>query len=259
MHMSKKRTLFWDIETGLLSSWHFSLGEQVMRHNQLVSKQNVKPKVHLPGKVQVVPIICISYMWDTDTKATTIFPNKTTLNSKNMLVKFDKLLNRADVVIGKNSDSFDVKHLNTHRLLHRLPGNPTWARWTDDLEKQLRKHFRFPSQSLDYVSNLLGIGGKEKMEFGDWVAIMERRCHKAFKKFGSYNRKDVEDTKAIWDYARTHFEARDESYHEGVCSKCGSSKLVKYGTRKRGATIYQRWFCNDHGGFSKDAPVKRGN
>jgi hypothetical protein len=61
-------------------------------------------------------------------------------DTASVIEKFDKIIKQADITIGKNSDRFDVKHINTQRFLAGLPALPEWASITDDVEKQLRKH-----------------------------------------------------------------------------------------------------------------------
>ena len=60
-------------------------------------------------------------------------------------------------------------------MFHGLPGNPEWSKYSEDLEKQMRRYFRLPSQSLDYISDMCGVGGKVHMNIGDWKAISEMR------------------------------------------------------------------------------------
>lgn len=146
------RILIYDIETTPLKGWLWRCGDITMRHAQLDVAYNE------------YGIICIAYKWLGD--------NKThILSDENMIVEFDKVVKQAEVTLGKNSDRFDVKHINTQRLMQNLPPCPEWMDTTDDLEKQLRKYFVFPSMSLDYISNLFGQGGKVKMEFQDWIDI----------------------------------------------------------------------------------------
>jgi hypothetical protein len=220
--MRDPKILFYDIETLPLCANVFSLGKQVVRHGQLIPSRNR------------YEIICIQYMWDTDKKATNLHWIGTNSTSEEMIAKFDAIAKQADILIGKNSDRFDCKHVNTLRLVHGLPPLPGWmeSKTKDDVEKQLRRYFYLPSYSLDYISSLLGLGGKNVMEFSDWVDILHYKealellnlnvkgaaldnvcmfqynaefkevCRKgkaAHNKMCKYGNKDTEDTKRVWD------------------------------------------------------------
>lgn len=251
--MSKK-ILFYDIETTPLKAYIWRLGEQVVRHGQLI-----------PGS-KFTDVICIAYAWNDGKPAKVMDWGYDKQNSKPMLKAFDELIKQADVVIGKNSDRFDNKHLNTLRMIHGHAGMPDWIKYTDDLEKHMRKNFALPSNSLDYISDLLGLGGKVKMEFSDWIDIVERKDEASFKKMLKYNRKDVEDTRHVWEYCERHFEpkykhppknpkaiANDDPH---VCTHCGSQNLMRRGVKRTGGTSYQTYFCRDHHGYGGRKLVK---
>lgn len=231
--MSNKNVLFWDLETSPLQAWVWQCGEQYIRHQQLV-------KGHSRWG-----IICLSYAWNDGKAPKTLTWNNDTQNCADLIEKFDKIAASADVVIGKNSDRFDCKMMNTLRMLYNLPVNVDWIKYTDDLEKQMRKFFRLPSQSLDYISNELGLGGKVKMEMQDWIDIMEQNDNgaKALKKMQFYNRKDVTDTRSIWNYAEEHFTPKFISLNGG-CKHCGESVfLTSDGYRQQGKSRYHQYFC----------------
>lgn len=138
--------------------YFFGLGKQVIRHNQL-----------LPGASKW-GIICINYCWLNSGIVETVAwePGKTL---KDIIQEFDEVIREADWVIGKNSDRFDNKMINSMRMFSGLAGMPEWTKYTDDLERQMRRYFKLPSQSLDYISGQFGLGGKDKMDFNDWIDI----------------------------------------------------------------------------------------
>ena len=134
-----------------------------------------------------------------------------------------------------------------------MPPLPEWTDNTDDLEKQLRKYFIFPSQSLDYISKALGLGGKVKMEFQDWVDIVEKKSKKSFLKMCRYNKKDVEDTRDLWNRVKSHIKPKlnmSTFYGDFCCRNCGSKDLTKSGIRRSGKTTYQTYFCKSHNGYA---------
>lgn len=219
-------------------------GKQVVRHGQLVE-----------GSDQY-NIICITYCWNDGKPAKALDWGFNEQSSAKMIEAFDKIIKQADVTIGKNSDSFDVKHINTQRMLHGLPGMPEWSLYTDDLQKQMKKHFYLPSYSLDYFSHMLGLGGKIKMEMSDWIHIVQKTPgygRRALKKMVEYGKKDVEDTRTIWLHCERHFTPKLHHGHftEGLaCRNCGSNNLYPNGTRVLGTTKYQQYYCRDHHGYA---------
>lgn len=147
------KLLTYDIETPLYLGYFFGLGEQILRHTQFLERS-----VFQSG------IICIAAKWY-HKKEVMLFTGNTAIED------LDRESKKADVCLGKNSDKFDVKRINSERMLHDLTPYPQWMDKREDLEKQMRKYFYFPSQSLDYISKRLGLGGKIKMEFDDWKDI----------------------------------------------------------------------------------------
>ncbi len=232
------------METKPLQAWVWGCGKQVVRHGQLV-KDNDR-----------YGIICITYCWNDNKPAQCIDWGYEEQDTGKVVKEFDEILKTADHVIGKNSNRFDNKMLNAARMFSGLPGMPDWVRYTDDLEVQMRRYFRLPSHSLDYISNQLGYGGKIKMDFQDWIDIVEKNPNglKAFNKMLKYGKKDVIDTRDIWNQLSQHFEPKFNTAtfydKDDVCKECGSDRIVKDGTRVSGFTKYQKYRCGACGKYA---------
>jgi len=243
MQGRKPSVIFFDIETAPLLAYIWVLGEQVVRHHQLADSGNQ------------TRIICISYAFNDWKPAQTIDWGYEAQDTGRVISAFDKIVKRADIAIGKNSDRFDVKHINAQRVIHDLPPLPEWTDYTDDLEKQLRRYFIFPSYSLDYISKTMGQGGKVKMEFQDWIDIVEKRSKRSFAKMLKYNRKDVEDTRALWNKLQPHIKPRLNmntfiNADDVVCIYCGSDNIEPTRERCKGTTRYMMYDCCDHKGYA---------
>lgn len=156
-----------DIETVPVKSWHFSCGKQVLRHANLDPEHNCHD------------IISISWVSSKDRKPHVLHWGLGSETSQEMVKKFDNVIraaqDRGAVLIGKNNNRFDNKHLNTLRWLYSHEQMPDWIKYIDDLERQMRRYFYMQSFSLDYASYLRGLGGKDKMQFSDWTNIVERK------------------------------------------------------------------------------------
>jgi len=239
MIMSKKTkpaVLYYDIETKPLQAWLWSPGKQFVNHKQLV-KQHSR-----------YGIICVTYCWNDDRPAQCIDWGYEEQDTARVVREFDKVIRQADHIIGKNNKRFDDKMINAARMLEGLPPMPSWASTNDDLEQQMRRFFRLPSQSLDYISNQLGLGGKIKMEMQDWIDIVEKNSNgeKALAKMIKYGKKDVVDTRSLWYRLEKYIEPKFNE-HLGGCEDCGSFNRKKSGFAYSAAGKRQRYTCKDCG------------
>lgn len=247
----KPKVLFYDLESAPLQAWIWSPGKQYVGHKQLVKNYSRWG------------IICITYCWNDGKPAKSIDWGYEDQDTGKVIEEFDKIIKQADWTIGKNSDRFDTKMINAARMFAGLPGMPEWTKYKDDLEVQMRKYFRLPSQSLDYISNELGLGGKIKMEMQDWIDICEKNPNgdKKLKKMIKYGKKDVEDTRFLWNKLQEHFEPKLNMATfldiPQICryADCGSNHLKKNGTRVAGKTRYQEYLCSDCGRYAGRAPI----
>lgn len=242
----KPKILFFDIETAPIQAYIWQTGKQYVSHNQLI-------KGHDQYR-----IICITYCWDDDKSAKCIDWGYESQDTRKVIEEFDKIAEQADLLVGKNSDRFDIKMINAARMFAGLPGRPNWVKCSDDIEKQMRKYFRVPSQSLDYYSKHLNLGGKIRMEFQDWIDIVEKNKdgQKALAKMIKYGKKDVEDTRKLWRLLSSHFDSKFNNAtfnaEKFMCkhADCGSTDLSKDGTVVRGGCRYQQFKCHKCGRYA---------
>lgn len=231
--MRKPKILFFDIETTPVKVWVFRTGKQWVNHSQIVHGERFG-------------VICLAYKWLGEKKVTVLDWGLKRQNEAKMLREFRKAVESADVVIGQNSDAFDIKQINTQLLLH---GEAPMA-WptTEDTRKMIRKHFYVTSSSLDYMSKLLTDGQKSPMHFQDWVDIIDNKCPKAFDKMKKYCAKDVIQTQKVWSKIASYCTPKA---HRGLlsgesrdsCPQCGSPDRQKYGKATRRTGQYQRYQC----------------
>lgn len=247
----KAKILFYDIETSPLKAWVWGTGEQYVRHQQL-------DKNH-----RMWGIICVTYCFNDGKPAKVIDWGYNEQDTAKVVAEFDEIIKSADHTIGKNSDRFDTKMINACRMFAGLPGMPEWTKYTDDLEKQMRRYFRLPSQSLDYISDMLGLGGKIKMEMQDWVDIVEKNDNglKSFNKMLKYGKKDVEDTRLLWDKLSQHFDPKFNCAafvgERLACKHCGSTNLKPNGSRVSGQTVYKQYICCDCFKYAGRTPISK--
>lgn len=237
--MVKPKILYFDIETAPLQAWIWQPGKQYVGHKQLIEGYD-EPR-----------IICLAYCWG-DGPVKSLDWGYEEQDSRQLVQEFDEIVRQADHIIGKNSDRFDVKMVNAVRMLNGLPGLPEWMKKTDDLEKQMRKYFRLPSQSLDYISKHLGFGGKDKMEMQDWIdiSVKNKDGKDKLRKMIKYCKKDVSDTRELWYRLSEHFDPKfNMSTHTGnkVCkwADCGSENIYISSTPVYKSSKYNVYRCNE--------------
>lgn len=149
-------------------------------------------------------VITIQYKWANEKKPKWLkwdkvsnkYDDSRNFDDAKMIEEFTiNVLSKADIIIGQNSDSFDLKVLNERaKELHLTPLD---QKPSIDILKLSRKSVRAASHKLDYRSSQQGLGGKIKMIEDDWVDIEERGVS-VTKKMVPYGLKDVLDTEELF-------------------------------------------------------------
>lgn len=147
------KRLFFDIETSyeIGKFWRPSF-KAVIRHDAVMVDTR---------------IICISYKWEGKKDIHSLRWNKGC--DKELLTKFMRIAEKADEIVAHNGDNFDEKIIRTRCLFNGLDCPPKFQ--TLDTLKKARKHFRFDSNSLEYISKKLTGAGKTPMCMQDWDDI----------------------------------------------------------------------------------------
>jgi hypothetical protein len=143
-----------------------------------------------------------------------------------------ELMDEAEIVVTQNGIDFDIKKLNSKFLLAGFP--PPSKYLNVDVKVWGKKIFGFPYNSLDYYGKaVLGIEGKTKMEFEDWVGCVESSDEQEsyLKKMLKYCKRDVapllEDIylKFLpWIDGHPNLNIYNDS-NSCQCRNCGSEKL----------------------------------
>lgn len=162
------------------------------------------------------------------------------------------LIDEADIVVGWNSKSFDVKHFN--REFVKAGMTPPSPYKQIDLMLEVRKNFRMTSNKLAFVADYFGLHQKESNEgHGLWTKCLAGDPQ-AWRKMRSYNINDVKATEAIYDYIRpwiNHPHVGLYTDEVSVCSRCGSADLKPRGFAYTALSSFQRYRCEDCGGWSR--------
>ena len=165
-----------------------------------------------------------------------------------MLNRIWELMNEADAIVHYNGNKFDIPTLNAEFVkLGWEPPNPSHH---IDLYRVVRQRFRLPSNKLDYVAQVLGLGKKHSHKGMDlWTECMAGD-DKAWKQMRTYNIQDVVLLEALYTHLLpwiknhpNHGLYIDEDTM--VCTNCGSSHIQKNGVEHTTTMSYQRYRCGD--------------
>lgn len=178
-------------------------------------------------------------------------------NDRKLLGQIWELLDDADIVVAQNGVSFDVKKINARLLMHGFaPYSP--IRVVDTLSTA-RKHFGFTSNKLQWLTEHLTDHPKSKHKkfpgFDLWKECLADNP-KAWKEMKKYNIQDVLGTEKLYLKLRAWIAQHPNlgSYSEGtlpLCPKCGSVSVQARGFAVTQHGKYQRYSCNDCGGWSR--------
>jgi len=176
-------------------------------------------------------------------------------NDEKIVRRLHKVLSGVDILVGHNSDAFDLKKFNTRALFYGLSPIPKIP--SIDTLKVARKHFKFTSNKLSYIARFLKVGAKD--ESPDWNKVLAGD-RKEIARMKTYNIKDVTVTEKVYMVLRRFIDnhpdlnsitpIRDTRGDQvTLCPKCQSCNYIKNGFKFTSGGRYQRYFCNDCSGW----------
>ena len=243
--MTGPKILLFDIETSPILAWTFSLFKTTIG----------------VGQIQQGPrVICWSARWLGTRGKAVMFDSEYKSDPLDMLRGIRDLLDEADVVVGYNSDGFDIPWLNREFLRFGLDLPSPYQQV--DLYKLNKRHLYMPSRKLEYMANVFLADRKEShtgMQLWlDCIGPEGPARDKAWKLMERYAKKDTLLLEPLFDIMRPFMRSFNQGLYGGestfCCTKigCGSSNLQARGFSRTTAGVYQRYQCNDCGGWSKD-------
>lgn len=165
-----------------------------------------------------------------------------------------EVFNSADIIIGHNFAHFDKKVANTRFILNGF-GKPSPYQIVDTY-KEAKKHFRFPSNRLNYVSKLLA--GKEKLDtsFSLWTRCVNGD-DSAIDEMLRYNKQDVRILEEVYLELRPWITSHPNLglYYDDIsdrCPNCGSTGLNNDGYYYTPAGRYRSKKCNECGAYGRE-------
>lgn len=242
----KKKELvycYFDLETSLMQGYFFDIWEQNIPMSR-VTKQS-----HL-----------LSASWafnDSEPQGVRMTPEDVkTGNDLEIVVKLIEALNSCDVAVSFNGRRFDFKKLNTRAIYWGLP--PVVIPKNIDLMLDAKRLFKFPSNSMQNISDYLSLDGKISTSSSRlWERCMEYDnydvCDNALQEMLTYNLQDIRATRDLhykfmgWSKTTPNIatitkKVQGKDLKEDtnlLCIHCGSSDVSKImidGVAKQGYT-----------------------
>jgi len=122
------------------------------------------------------------------------------LNEKSLLKNLWKLMDEADIILGQNSDKFDLKNINAKFLEYEIEPPSVYKKL--DTLKIAKKHYLFTSNKLEFLSKKLNVTFK-KLDHGAfpgfklWDECIKGNL-KAWKEMEKYNIHDILATEELF-------------------------------------------------------------
>ena len=240
--MNEPKILLFDLETAPAKVYTFS---------------GFKPFIGIDQVIEPPRILCWTARW-VGTKGKAVMYDGENKNTQvGMLTALRDLMDEADVVVGYNSDSFDIPWFNEELVRNgiRLP-SPFIA---VDLYKLNKRHFRMFSGKLDWLAmQMLNDRKVQHRGFVMWAECMDPshpNHKKAWREMEKYGKKDTLILEPLFELMRPFIRSLNFGLftgHDFACTHCGSDNLQSRGYRYTGASVFQRYYCNDCGSWSQD-------
>ena len=173
-------------------------------------------------------------------------------NDKNLVTDLGKLLDEADVVVAHNGRQFDVKKANARFAKYGM--KPPSPYLIVDTKEVAKRYFRFDSNKLDSLADYFSIGRKINTGgFALWLGC-EKGDMKSWNKMKRYNKYDVILDEKVYlhmlPFMNNHPNIGLLSGNRRACPNCGSLHVQQRGNRVTRTTVFQRFQCQDCGGWS---------
>lgn len=169
-------------------------------------------------------------------------------NDKLLALELHKVMSEADILLGQNSDNFDIKMANYFFIMNDI--EPVSPSKSIDTKKIAKRYFKFPNNTLDTLGEELGFGGKTKITYKDlWVDAFLRQDAKSWKLMDIYCKNDVDKTTKIYlkmrGFMRSHPNLARLSGEFDSCPGCGGFNYRVRAYRYTNAGRYHQYSCND--------------
>lgn len=176
-------------------------------------------------------------------------------NDKLLAIELHKVLSSADILLGQNSDRFDVPMANYFFIKNDL--EPIAPKKYIDTKKIAKRYFRFMNNTLDNLGEELGFGGKTQITYAHlWVPAFLEGDKKSWKLMDKYCKNDVDKTTKIYlkmrPFMHQHPSLSRISGDWNSCDRCGSYNYRVKAYRTTNVSKYVQYQCLECFGFFSD-------
>lgn len=235
LYEKNPKLLYFDIETAPLLAYTWGAFDRYIKPDDIVEDWFVLG--------WAAKWVCTSYMYSYVCRPS----EARKCNDKRILKPLWDLFNQADIIIGHNSDNFDIKRMNWRWMVSGF--TPPKPYKTVDTLKELRKVAAPTSRSLDYVTKQLSLNGKMRHRPGLFQECKEGKGD-ALRELREYNEIDVLEGESLYLNIRPWMKTHPNMglYYEGTderCRNCGSVDLDydSEHTVKTSVNEYVCWTC----------------
>ena len=204
--------------------------------------------------------MCFSYKWLGDKKVHSVSITDYAARYKadptddyDVVRELHRLFNEADIIIAHNLNGFDYKVALGRMIAHDM--KPPAPSAKVDTLNAYRRFTRFSSKALDKLGQQLELGRKTKAKYGDlWQGFL-KQDKKSIQDMVKYCEQDVLLLEKLYlrirPYISNHPNLTVITGMPDHCPKCNSGKMQRQGTRETNTYVYQRYQCQDCGGWGQ--------
>lgn len=215
------KILLFDLETSAALAYTFG------RFKVNLSQDNI----HTEGGV----ILCASYKWLHEDETHVIYNKSDIANNEDshVVAKLWELVEEADAVVAHNCAAFDWKMLQARCLVNNFAPLPS-VKIIDTL-LMAKKNFRLPSNKLDAIADLLGLGRKVSTGGIALWKNVQQGDEQALEQMLEYCKHDTELLEEVYYRLRSFGLASSFNaahYHDDDqkrCPVCGSNDIHSTG------------------------------
>ena len=180
------------------------------------------------------------------------------LDESSLILEMASLLDEADVVVAHNGKAFDIPKIKAACLVNGVPVPSPFK--VVDTCLVARKQFRFESNSLEYLADVLDLEHK-KLPHGKFPGFtLWSECLKgnveAWNEMEEYNVHDILVLEDLYILMRPWINNHPNAgvfaeAEDTLCPKCGSSHIHYRGYAYTNVGKFRRFRCNDCGGWGR--------
>lgn len=168
-----------------------------------------------------------------------------------------KLFDEADIIVGHNARSFDIKKANARFAKYGM--KPPSPYQIVDTKEVAKKHFRFDSNKLDALGSYFGFGRKINTGgFALWLGC-ERGDHASWEKMKRYNKYDVVLLEKVYNHMKPYMNSHPNiglmTGNLRACPNCGGTHITQQGYKYTRTRVMKQFKCVDCGSWSS-SPFK---